>query len=222
MNKIVVATCGLIAFSLLSNHVHSEERSEYWRQRVSLFNRLPISSDDIVFVGNSITDGGELSELLEDSRVKNRGINSDDIDGVISRIDNILAGHPAKLFLLIGINDVSHNLSVQSLLSKYEVLVSKIREYSPDTRLYIQSVMPINNDFGRYKSLKGKEEVIVSFNSGLRELALKNCVEYIDLWEVLSVPDSGKLNPDFTNDGLHLTGEGYIAWMGHIKKYVCE
>ena len=222
MNKIVAAACGLTVFSLLSMHVHSEERSEYWRQRVSLFNRLPISSSDIVFVGNSITDGGELTELLGDGRVKNRGINSDDIDGVISRIDNILAGQPAKLFLLIGINDVSHNLSVQSLLAKYEVLVSKIRECSPETRLYIQSVMPINNDFGRYKNLKGKEEVIVSFNSGLRELALKNCVEYIDLWEVLSVPDSGKLNPDFTNDGLHLTGEGYIALMGHIKKYVCE
>ncbi|MGL5562350.1 MAG: sialate O-acetylesterase, partial [Tannerellaceae bacterium] len=33
--------------------------STYYYQRATLFEQLPITSKDIVFVGNSITDGGE-------------------------------------------------------------------------------------------------------------------------------------------------------------------
>ena len=33
---------------------------EYWDQKTSLFDVLPVTSDDIVFLGNSITDGGEF------------------------------------------------------------------------------------------------------------------------------------------------------------------
>ena len=34
-------------------------QSEYNFQRRSLFEKLPVTSKDIVFLGNSITDGGE-------------------------------------------------------------------------------------------------------------------------------------------------------------------
>ena len=49
-------------------------QSEYNFQRRSLFEKLPVTSKDIVFLGNSITDGGEWNELLANPRVKNRGI----------------------------------------------------------------------------------------------------------------------------------------------------
>ncbi len=216
----IATGCFFVAFNILS--AFPAERSEYWRQRVSLFESLPVNSTDIIFIGNSITDGGELTELFNDLRVKNRGINSDDIDGVTDRIDCILAGRPAKIFLLIGINDVSHNVSLSSLLSKYETLINIICEQSPESKLYVQSVMPINNDFNRYKNLRGKEDLINSFNSGLQELASQKGIVYIDLWPALAVADSDKLDPRYTNDGLHLTGEGYLAWANHIKPYLFE
>lgn len=198
----------------------SEERSEYWRQRVSLFEKLPVYSQDIVFVGNSITDGGEFSELFQDYHVKNRGINSDVIDGVYERIDNVLSGKPAKIFLLIGINDISHNLPVSTLVEKYDRLIKKIVNESPSTKLYIQSVMPINNDFSRYKNLIGKEKVLTTFNVQLNELAVKNNVVFINLWETLADPNTGKLKPEYTNDGLHLTGNGYLQWVAQINDFV--
>ena len=185
----------------------SEERSEYWRQRVSLFEKLPVSSQDIVFVGNSITDGGEFSELFQDYHVKNRGINSDVIDGVYERIDNVL-------------NDISHNLPVSTLVEKYDRLIKKIVNESPSTKLYIQSVMPINNDFSRYKNLIGKEKVLTAFNVQLNELAVKNNVVFINLWETLADPNTGKLKPEYTNDGLHLTGNGYLQWVAQINDFV--
>lgn len=192
---------------------------EYWDQKTSLFDVLPVYSDDIVFLGNSITDGGEFAELFDMPNIKNRGIRSDVITGVEKRLTQVTSGRPAKIFLLIGINDVSHGLTVDQLAARYERLVRKIREQTPDTKLYIQSVMPINNDFNRYKNLKGREKVIPSLNNRLQTIAAQNGAEYVDLTKALeSAPD--KLNPKYTNDGLHLNGPGYRAWARAILHLV--
>ncbi len=210
----------LIAFTLLALHPCAKA-DKYWEQKVSLFDQLPIHPNDIVFLGNSITDGGNFEELFKRDDVKNRGIRSDAIPGVMKRLDQITSGHPKKIFLLIGINDVSHGLSVDQLAQRYSDLVKAIREKSPETRLYIQSVMPINNDFAVYKGLKGKENTVVEFNKKIKRIAEENGLDYIDLWPVLS-DASGKLLKKYTNDGLHLTGPGYRAWTAAIKRYLNE
>ena len=194
---------------------------EYWDRKSSLFEILPIRGEDIVMLGNSITDGGEFSELFGIHNIKNRGISSDMITGVEKRLGQVTAGHPAKIFLLIGINDVSHGHSVATLAERYARLVKKIREQSPDTRLYIQSVMPIDNDYRRYKGLFGKEKTIRDFNIRIKEIADGNGAEYIDLWPTLAGAD-GKLKKEYTNDGLHLNGAGYRAWTRAIEKYIRE
>lgn len=194
---------------------------KYWEQRVSLFDSLPINSGDIVFLGNSITDGGNFEELFNRKDVKNRGIRSDVITGVQKRLDQVTKGHPKKIFLLIGINDISHALSVDTLAARYERLVKEIRMRSPETKLYLQSIMPINNDFRQYKNLKGRENIIPAFNKRIKDIASVNGAKYIDLWNVLS-DRKGKLKRNYTNDGLHLTGPGYRAWTNHLKPYLDE
>lgn len=194
----------------------------YYDRKVSLFELLPINSNDIVFLGNSITDGGELQELLNMPNVKNRGISSDVISGVEKRTAQVMLGKPKKLFLLIGINDVSHNLTVKQLATRYERLVKNIRMLSPSTEVYLQSVMPVNNDFKRYKSLVGKEKTIKAFNKEIERIAKANGCTFIDLTPALADPATGKLCRSFTNDGLHLTGAGYKAWMNVVKPYIVK
>ncbi len=204
-----------------SIRLHAQD--EYWHQRVSLFDKLPVGNDDIVFLGNSITDGGEFQELFGMENILNRGIRSDRISGVRKRLDQVTSGHPKKIFLLIGINDVADSRNTaESIALKYEELVKEIRTKSPETQLYIQSVMPINNDFKRYKSLFGREKIIPALNQRLMKIASENGCEYIDLWPALSDPDTGKMQKKFTNDGLHLTGSGYRAWSDAIRQYVTD
>lgn len=194
-------------------------QNEYWHQKVSLYELLSVGPDDIVFLGNSITDGGEFAELFADNRIKNRGISADVISGVMKRLHQVTDGKPAKIFLLIGINDVSHGLSAERIAARYEELVKEIRKRTPGTRLYVQSVMPIDNSFGRYKNLKGREKVIPDLNRRIERIADENGAVYIDLWPALS-NGKGRMRKDFTNDGLHLTGKGYNAWVEAIKQYV--
>ena len=201
----------------------AKAQDDYWRQRVSLFDKLPVTSEDIVFLGNSITDGGEFQELFGMENVLNRGIRSDRISGVKKRLDQVTDGKPKMIFLLIGINDVAdaRNTS-RTIAGKYEELVEAIREKSPQTQLYIQSVMPINNDFKRYKSLIGREDIISPLNAALKEIALAHGAVYIDLWPVLADPATGKMRKEFTTDGLHLSGAGYRAWTEAVAPYVKE
>lgn len=194
--------------------------SEYWRQRVSLFDILPIERNDIVFLGNSITDGGEFAELFGMPNVKNRGIQSDVISGVAKRLRQVTAGKPKKIFLLIGINDISHNLTADRIASDYRDLVRRIRRETPATKLYIQSIFPINNDFGRYRNLKGKEETLKELNSRLSRIASEEGAEFVDLTPALADPKTGKLPREYTNDGLHLTGKGYRVWTDAIRDLV--
>lgn len=213
--------CALAAVCSLIFRPQAANADEYWDQRSSLFELLPIYENDIVFLGNSITDGGEFGELFEMGNIKNRGIRSDVIPGVEKRLEQVTGGKPKKIFLLIGINDVSHGLSVDKLAERYERLVKKIRTQSPKTLLYVQSVMPVNNGFNRYKGLAGKEKTIVKFNERIKSIAERNGAKYVDLWPILS-DGKGNLKREYTNDGLHLNGKGYKAWTNGIKHLVKE
>ncbi|MGB9898194.1 GDSL-type esterase/lipase family protein, partial [Thermanaerothrix sp.] len=75
-------------------------------QKCDFFAHHPVKAGDIVFLGDSITDGARWDELFPGLSVKNRGINADTTRGVLARLDSILQGQPAAIFLLIGTNDL--------------------------------------------------------------------------------------------------------------------
>lgn len=218
--RFATACVALVAAIMLVPQV-SAQRSTYWKQRATLFELLPIDSNDIVFLGNSITDGGEWAELIGSPDVKNRGISGDVVSGVIERLDAVVGGRPAKIFMLIGVNDVSHDLTAEQIVEQYETLVKKIREASPTTKLYLQSVMPVDTDFNIYKNLNGRDHKIPAVNAGIRRIAKDYGVQYIDLWPALA-DKRGRLDKKYTNDGLHLTGPGYKRWVDVVRPYVEE
>src|SRR5699024_8845969 len=75
--------------------------SPYYHQRATQFEDLPKTEDQIVFLGNSITDGGNWSELFQDDKIINRGINADITTGVLNRLKEVVNRKPKKVFLLI-------------------------------------------------------------------------------------------------------------------------
>lgn len=199
----------------------AEPRTELYYQRASLFEALGVDSTAIVFLGNSLTHGCEWSQLLGRPEAVNRGINGDTADGIADRLGAVTAGHPAKIFLLCGVNDVSHDLTADSIASAVGSIISDIRRLTPSTRLYVQSLLPINNSFGRYRRLAGKEQVIRDINTLLRPKAEAAGATWIDLYPAFA--DSlDNLRPELTNDGLHLLAPGYAIWRDIIMPYVDE
>nr|WP_320036913.1 GDSL-type esterase/lipase family protein [uncultured Bacteroides sp.] len=203
-----------------NSFAQQEKYTTYYYQRATLFEKLPITSTDIVFLGNSLTDGCEWAELFGNPHIKNRGISGDEVMGIYDRIDPILKGKPAKIFLLTGVNDVSHDLTADSILVMYRKLVSKIKSDSPKTKLYIQSILPVNDEFTRFPKVHNKTQVILDINKGLKQLAKENEYTYIDLYTHFIAPGTQSLDKKYTNDGLHLLGPGYLVWKEVLKPYV--
>lgn len=207
---------------LLPTGAQENKYSTFYYQRATLFEELPVASDDIIFLGNSIINGAEWAELLGNSHVKNRGISGDICLGVYDRLSPILRGKPAKIFLLIGINDVSAGLSADTIVSRIEKIVKKIRYDSPTTRLYLQSLLPVTDYYNKFRNHTLHPEIIPIINSGIKKIADREMVVYIDLYSSFVDSETGKMNIGYTNDGLHLLGKGYLKWVEIIKPYVGE
>lgn len=194
-------------------------QAPYYYQRTSLFESLPVMSKDIVFLGDSITDHGEWSELFGNKNIKNRGISADRAVWLGNRLDPIVEGRPKKLFVLIGTNDLSAGVSVEQVAESIGVLIDRFAEDSPKTKVYIQSVFPVDVANERYANAQDRNEQILRLNRMIVELCDDKDVAYIDVHSALKDKD-GNLRGDLSNDGLHLTGKGYMVWKKVVEPYV--
>lgn len=235
MKKITIrALCAFLFLGLCmtgyAQPVPGKKYSDQYRTRYAEFEKeRPVNSADIVFLGNSLTQGGKWNEYFEATQealaakgggIRNRGIIGDDAPGIYDRLNQILPGRPAKIFLLVGVNDISHHIPADSVLFLAGKVVERIRRESPGTKLYLQSLLPVNERKNRYKSMTGKAGVIREVNEGLRKLAKSYRIKFICLYPHFKEKGSEQLKPALTNDGLHINEEGYRIWAKQIKKYV--
>ncbi len=193
--------------------------STYYDQRELLFETLPTSRRDIIFLGNSLTDGGEWCELFQNRHCKNRGISGDVCDGVLNRLSTITKGQPAKIFLMIGINDLGRGGNPDTIAMKTRQIVRRIKAESPRTKVFIQSILPVNDHYGKFETHTVRWKDVPVTNSLLQQIAKEEDVTYIDLFSLFADAE-GKMNIEYSNDGLHLTGKGYRIWRNAIKRYL--
>ena len=202
-----------------SGMTEQPEFSTNYYQKKTLFELLPNTENEIIFLGNSITDGGERMELFSNSNIKNRGISGDVIRGVLYRLDEVTESNPIWVFIMIGINDLAIGREPDGVIKDYARILDRIRESNPGMKIYIQSILPVNDSFGQFEDHTSKAMEIKQVNSKLEIMAKQRHCEYINLDPVFA-DESGRLKANFTNDGLHLTGPGCIAWKHGIEIYL--
>ncbi|WP_215239445.1 GDSL-type esterase/lipase family protein [Dyadobacter helix] len=195
----------------------STARPDVYAPRVGLMKTFRHSRKDIVFLGNSITFWAEWSEFLENRHVKNRGIPGDNSFGVLERLGEVTNGKPAKIFVMIGINDLARNIPAEILLKNFQRIVRRIKTESPDTRIYLQTLLPTNDSFHKMTNHCNKDAVIRDVNLGLDQLAKDEKVSFVDLYSHFA-DEKGKLKKELTWDGVHLTAEGYLLWAAVLKR----
>lgn len=206
----IVKTALIFAIALVPNLLAAQ--SNYYFQRKTLFETLPITSKDIVFLGNSITDGAEWAEIFDNPRIKNRGISGDRTQGVLDRLYQVTDGKPKKIFLLIGINDLTA-VETSQVIDNIKKIIDRVGTETPKTKLYVQSIMPVG------ERLKNKMDLVPGVNKAIKEYCEQKGVTYIDLHPALA-DENGLLRKDYSNDQLHIMGEGYKAWADVIRPYV--
>lgn len=201
----------LVIFTLTRLQVERIARHHYL-QRADFFKHHPLTSQDIVMLGDSLTAGGNWDELFPGKRVRNRGINADMTTGVLERLEEVTNGKPAGIFILIGTNDLPwyEHRHDELILGTYEEIIEKIKRDSPQTKIFVQSLLP------RAKSYAKR---IKELNSRLKETAEKQGVTYIDLYSHF-VGSRGELRDELNNDHLHLLACGYETWKEILTPYI--
>jgi lysophospholipase L1-like esterase len=218
MKKIIGLLSFLSCAQLLiaQQKIDSNYANSYYLQRMEYFNQVPKQQHNIVFLGNSITERGKWQDLLPGKKVINRGIGGDNTFGLLARLDVVLAEKPTTIFLLIGINDLGRGLPIPVIVNNYQRIIARIKKQSPKTKLYIQSVLPLNEDALPYAYLKGKNVKVKELNVAIQEVAKEHHLTYINLHEVFA-DDKGELRKELTEDGIHLKPMAYIEWVNYLK-----
>lgn len=188
----------------------SEKTSYYYRKKSQFEILSNYNNANIVMIGDSMTDEALWGELINRVDIINRGIGTDTTDGLLSRIDN-LNPNLDKAFIMIGINDfLRQDKSVEDVFINYKKIIENIK--NQNITPYIQSTLYTGDHLAKKYNKKVKE-----LNSLLLEYADLNKIVFIDLNKVLS--SNKKLSNEYSFDGLHLNGKGYMIWAKTIKKY---
>jgi lysophospholipase L1-like esterase len=197
---------------------HSDWTKNHYVMRLKEFSSDPVNDDDIIFIGDSITEGGKAwSSKFNRNNIKNRGISGDVTDGVIARLGEIFYFKPKAVFIMIGVNDL-FNLHFQKEIPSPEyvsnnvlTIIGQINEKSPKTKVYLQTLLPTHEDFMNKNILK--------VNTMLKQQKGERNYILIDL-NASFKNDNGFLNEKFTYDGVHLNDKGYTHWVEILKPII--
>lgn len=161
----------------------------------------------LLLLGDSLTAGGDWAAWFPEHDIRNHGIAGDTTDNILARLDAVVAEQPDAIALLAGTNDLAMRQSVEHVVRNLEYALVAIRRDLPGVRMLVQSIMPRAREFA---------DQIQDANRHLRQFAPTVNAQYLDLWPALALED-GELNPEFSEDRLHLNERGYQAWLSELR-----
>jgi hypothetical protein len=177
-------------YSYLSNTQYAEQ--------TKIFNAYTAPCN-IALIGDSHIYKCHWSELLG-TIACNRGIGSDNSEGVFKRIDEIIRAKPKICFISAGSNDIDLNTHPDTTVHYIHLIVSALnRSGIRPVVMELTSVAPgyPNKDFNKKAS---------ELNKRLRDMA-----------ETISIT----IEPaDLQEDGIHLTASGYEKWKDAINQFL--
>lgn len=214
----------LLSVIALAQETKPFNGKEHYKKRTALFNSQPIpAKGHIVMLGDSHVEfGNEWGELIQSDKVIiNRGIIGDTSTGMKKRALHACKGKPSDLFIECGANDLASGISSKEVADGIISLISTLRKISPGTTLHVNSVLPINESFRRWKTLKGKTDTIPVINLILQRYCADNGIDYVDIFSKLVEPGTNTMRLEYCKDGLHLLPKGYEVWATELKQREC-
>ena len=186
--------------------------------RIAKFEAEPVVTGRVIFLGNSITQGGDWAKLTGDSTVINRGIGADITFGLRTRLDDVTQSQAVQ-----AVRADRHQRHQQGHPRRRDRRAStarsidSVQRQSPQTKIFVQSILPLNPTVKNFPQHYDKQARVVAVNRLLRQMARETGATYIDLWPIF-VDRQNQLDASLTGDGLHLNQQGYERWVAFLKR----
>lgn len=167
----------------------------------------------IIFIGDSITEGFKIEKYFPNKEILNKGIYGDNTSGVFARIEkDVIKEIPNKVFILIGTNDFALNKTNSEIYSNFIHIIKKLQDNST-ARIYIMSILPVRNLENR------NNERIKEVNERLKYICDEASIIFLDLFNGF-LDMNHEMSPKFSEDGLHLTENGYSRLAELLSPYL--
>ena len=89
-------------------------------------------SDNIVFLGDSITESFSFDEYFPDKEIINSGVWGDSTSDAIFRLESdVLTYYPSQVFILLDINDIGSDIKNHVIADNIKGIVSAIQDSCP-------------------------------------------------------------------------------------------
>ena len=176
--------------------------AEHYQNRIALFTEenkeYTPGEVDVVFLGDSLTEGYDLDTFYPQYVTVNRGIGGDTTFGVWDRLDlSVFALEPKAVVMLIGVNNID------TMFERYEDIVKSLRENLPDSHIVLISLTSMGQNWGRNNHKAAFNNVKIKL------IAERNGCTFVDMYTPLLNEETDEIYPEYTTDGGHLTAEGY-------------
>ncbi len=179
---------------------------------------------DVVFIGDSITQGWEGSgkpvweKYYGKRKCLNLGVGGDRTQHVLWRFEHgQLDGlKPKAAVLMIGTNNSNRDDNSEAdILAGVQAIVKQMRERQPQMKIIVVGIFPRGAVFN---SQRGK---ILQVNQALAKLADGKKVHFIDFGPQL-IESDGSISKAIMPDYLHLAERGYEIWAQAIEPKLKE
>lgn len=181
--------------------------------------------DDVVFLGDSRTDGFRLySGLTHGAFLYATGATVESVfskavetpAGTMPLLDALRTMDCGKIYLMLGVNELGWN-GTDIFRTQSEKLLQRLREDHPDAELVIQSLLPVSaakDAEGRYVN----NDRINAYNQVWMELARTYDAAYLNVAEAVA-GENGKLPEELCFDGVHLNPSGCRLWLDYLRTH---
>lgn len=177
----------------------------------------PQATRDVVFMGDSITEGWRYGDksFFTNGWI-DRGISGQTTPQMLLRFPgDVLALHPRVVHIMAGTNDIAGNTgptTMDAIVANIAAMVTLAKAAG------IHVVLAATPPAATFKWSPGLQPApqIAALNARLRALAAREKVTFVDYGAVLGMPD-GAMKDALTLDGVHPNAAGY-AVMGPMAK----
>ena len=191
-----------------------------WMKRHNSFNsRVAKGSVDLIFIGDSITQGwegngrGVWKKYYGKRNTVNLGIGGDRTEHVLWRLDNgnIKGIAPKVAVIMIGTNNSGRNRnSPAEIVDGITAIIKKLRKKLPEMKILLLDIFPRGQ---RFNTQRGN---IAQVNQTVRKLDDGSHVHYLAIGHHFLAAD-GSLDKKIMPDFLHLSTQGYEIWAASIE-----
>lgn len=222
---VAIIATGVTTYLVFNNnHNYSSTKIVVKKESKQAKNTIDITNENIVFLGDSITEIYPISDIFGDLPIVKSGVSGYKTSDILERMDSMVYRYnPTRVFILIGTNDYLDDKpnTNEEIVTNIKKIITNIKNNRPKAKLYLESVYPVNSNINKEVVKNRDNETIMELNEQLKNYCTSNDITFINTYPEL-IDEDGNFAKKYTYDGLHPTTLGYAKISTILTQYLYD